>query len=71
MKIQWEFTDVWKGRRVWRDLECIIATTDGYTNRLVVLVVLENGRIMVIGTEEEVAKYMTENDYLPYNEKVK
>jgi len=68
MKITWEATDLYKGRRVYRDMECMIASTDGYSNRYVVLVVLENGRIMKAGTEEQVAVYMNENGYLPYKE---
>lgn len=70
MKVQWEDTDLRKGRRVWRDMECIIAQSDGtIAERLTAIVVLETGRIMFHGHDVDVAKYMTENDYRPCEEK--
>lgn len=70
MKVEWEPTDLRAGRRVWRELECIIGKSDGsFRDCLVTVTVLKSGRIMVHGNEEEVAKYMSENNYRPCKER--
>lgn len=65
MKIQWEANDIRVGRHVWRDMECMICGSPGDWREPKVLIVLETGRVMKIGTEEELASYMTEWEYSP------
>lgn len=67
MKVQWEETDIRKGRRVWRDLPCMIVKTDDGEH--CALIVLETGRIMTLGDAAHLAAYMTEWDYRPTKEK--
>jgi hypothetical protein len=69
MKIQWEESDVRSGRHVWRDAECIIGTDPEDWRAMAVILVLESGRVMRIGTKEEIASYLTEHGYRPTKDK--
>lgn len=68
MKIQWEETDVRAGRHVWRDAECMICANPSDYRAFAVIVVLETGRVMTIGTKAEVAEYLTKFEYRPTEE---
>lgn len=68
MKVQWEVGDIRAGRHVWRDMECMICADPHDWRHPAALIVLETGRIMKLGTKEEIAAYMTENGYTPTKE---
>lgn len=70
MKVQWEDTDVRRGRRVWRDMECVIAGADDYaTGGLVAIIVVETARIMMTGTTQTAAEYLTKWEYRPVKDR--
>ncbi|WLR90945.1 hypothetical protein [Shinella zoogloeoides] len=69
MKIQWEEVDIRAGRHVWRDMECMICCNPENYRDPAVLVVLQTGRVMKIGTKAEIADYMTEYRYTPIKER--
>lgn len=69
MKVQWDAGDVRAGRRVWKDMECMICCDPHDYRHPAVVIVLETGRVMTIGSKEEVAAYLTEHDYLPTRER--
>lgn len=69
MKVQWEATDIRAGRRVWRDRECVLGADPSDHRAPVVVMVLETGRVMTIGSKDEVAAYLTENEYRPTEER--
>lgn len=64
MKVTWEEHDMRPGRIVHRDMDCMICRAY-VLEAPVVLVVIETGRVMYIGTQKEMADYMTENAYFP------
>ncbi|MBD9511584.1 hypothetical protein IB265_33040 [Ensifer sp. ENS10] len=69
MKVTWDEGDIRAGRRVWRDMECMIGADPNDWRHPAVVIVLETGRVMIIGTKVEVAEYLTKNDYRPTKEK--
>ncbi len=69
MQVKWEPSDVRAGRRVWRDMECMIGADPHDYRAPSVIIVLETGRVMTIGTKDEVAAYLTEHEYRPTKEK--
>lgn len=74
MKVQWEPNDIRRGRRVWRDMECVICSEDYSSDDNVpapryALVVVETSRIMMYGVERQVVEYLNEWGYRPTQEK--
>ncbi|QIG69194.1 hypothetical protein EVB78_160 [Rhizobium phage RHph_N1_15] len=69
MKVQWEESDVRAGRHVWRDMECMIGADPNDYRAPAVIIVLETGRVMKIGSKAEIAEYLTEYGYRPGAEK--
>lgn len=64
MKVQWEGQDIRAGRRVWKDMECMICD-DPHREFRPTLVVLKTGRIMFSGDWKAMAEYLTEHEYRP------
>jgi len=69
MKVIWDEGDVRAGRRVWRDMECMIGADPNDYRHPAVIIVVETGRVMKIGSKAEIATYLTENDYRPVMDK--
>ena len=64
MKVTWEDHDMRPGEIAHKDMDCMICR-DFHVNAPAVLIVIETGRVMKIGTQKELADYMTENGYIP------